>query len=392
MPDTWHLAHVITQLDWGGAQLATLYQIEHVTFPHGRRFLLHGPGGSLPRGARQLKGVESVVVGSLRREIHPLNDARALAELTRVLRRLRREHKGRWLVHTHSSKAGILGRAAARLSGVDCVVHTIHGFGHQPQQGPLLHGALLNAERAVARITHAFTADSAANIAQARRQGIIRDQPARVVRCGIDVARHATPRRARDQTRRLLGIGLDAQVVVTFAALKPQKDPESRLRVAAQVVREQPAAVFLGAGDGELGPRVEELRKELALEAHVQLLGWRDDAAELLHAADLLLLTSLWEGLPQAFPQAMAARLPIVATAVDGAPEAIEHGASGFLCPPGDVHALARSVIDLLRDGELRQRMGERGRARVHEFAQEAMVEHLDALYVELAQHGGTCG
>ncbi len=383
--DVWNLVHVITQLELGGAQLATMHEVEHSEFPRGRRFLMHGPGGMLDREARKLDGVECIEVAALGRDIAPAADARAFRQLRGLLVRLRRQHRGeRWIVHTHSSKAGVIGRWAARSAGVDVVVHSIHGFGHNRLQTPALRTFLLGLEQTAAVITDGFTADSAANIEQGRAEGIIAHIPTRVVRCGIDVDRYAKATRDRSQVRAELGIPDDHAVVLNLSCLKPQKDPEATIRLARRVVDEVPNTTFLLAGDGELRERVESLVDSLDLSGCVRLLGWRTDVPDLLGASDVLVTTSLWEGLPQAFAQAMAAGLPIVATRIDGAPEAITHQVNGLLFDVGDLDGMAAGLTRLLVDSELRTRMGEAGKPRVNDFSAERMVRDLDEFYAEL--------
>jgi glycosyltransferase involved in cell wall biosynthesis len=378
--------HVITRLELGGAQLATLYQVERSAFAAGGRFLLYGPGGMLDGEAQKLNGVTPIAVPALDRPIDPLADGRAVTELLSILRRVRRGCVGQSLmVHTHSSKAGIVGRWAARLAGADRVIHSIHGFGHTLTQRKTAYGLLLGLEQVTSHVTDGFTADSAANIAQGRRQGIIQEIPAEVVRCGIDVQAFAAPQVDPQKTRVQLGVPGGHAVVLAVFCLKAQKDPETFVRVAARVVHQRPQTVFWLAGDGELRPRVERLGAKLGLERALRLLGWRRDVANLMHASDVLLQTSLWEGLPQTYSQAMAARLPIVATRVDGAAEAVADGESGLLCEPGDVDGLARATIALLDDPPGRKRMGECGYQRVQGFSRDTMVGDLDRFYAQVA-------
>lgn len=377
---SWAVAHVITRLDLGGAQLATLYQAAHGAFGRDHKILLHGPGGQLERDAERMAGVNARVIPHLVREVSPLNDARAITELTAALREARR-NAPRLLVHTHSSKAGILGRIAARAAGAHCIVHTAHGFGHSHHGGSVTRRLFTWAERGVGRWTHGFTADSAANLHQGHREGLFGNAPGRVVRCGIDVPYYAAAPEEGEAVRRELRIPPNVPIVLSLSVLKPQKDPLTLVEVAAAVARTHGNVHFLVAGDGELRAQVEAAVTAHGLQGRFHLLGWRHDVPRLLAAASLLIMTSRWEGLPQAFPQAMAAGLPVVATTVDGAAEAVDHGGSGFLCPPGDVTGLARSVATLLSSESLRRAMGEAGRRRVEAFSQETMVRALDRFY-----------
>jgi glycosyltransferase involved in cell wall biosynthesis len=378
------LVHVITKLELGGAQLATLHEVAHSRIAPAPRYLVFGSGGLLDAEARALPGVQCREAPSLGRAIDPVSDLRAVWELQRILRDLRTAHPGRpLLVHTHSSKAGIVGRWAARWAGAACIVHTIHGFGHQPGMRRPTFAALWLAERATARITDGFTADSEANLVRGRRERLLGDVPQAVVRCGIDLDAFA-PRPPPAGLRERLGLTPGQPVVLNVSCLKPQKDPRLFVQVAAEALGRHPDAVFLHAGDGELREQVEADIAARRLQGRVRLLGWRRDVPDLLHLADVLLLTSRWEGLPQVFPQAMAAAKPIVATAVDGAPEAIAHGETGFLAPHGDAAGLAAALCRLIADPDLRRRMGEAGRRRAAAFSQAEMVRDLDAFYERL--------
>jgi glycosyltransferase involved in cell wall biosynthesis len=147
------------------------------------------------------------------------------------------------------------------------------------------------------------------------------------------------------------------------------------------VLEKVPDAQFLHAGDGELRDAVLAEAERLGISGNFRLLGWRRDVREIIHLSDVLVLTSLWEGLPRVFPQAMAAGKPIVATAVDGAPEAVKDGVNGFLSKPHDVEYMAEKVALLLMDRPLAAGMGEAGRSMVHEFDEAESLVRVEALY-----------
>ncbi|MBI5511317.1 MAG: glycosyltransferase [Deltaproteobacteria bacterium] len=386
-PDVWNLVHIVTKLELGGAQLATLDEVQHSRFCTGGRFLLAGPGGLLDAEARALAEARFVPIAALGRELSPAADSRALWALWRSLTALRRSRPGeRFLVHTHSSKAGVLGRLAARLAGADRVVHSIHGFGYHRLQPPLSRALFRTAERLAARLCDGLTADSAANLEQARQDRVAGARlPTRVIHCGIDVEAFRRPRRPPAEIRAALEIPHGHRVVLNVSCLKPQKDPLAFVELAARVLARAPATTFLLAGDGELRGPVEALGRRLDLGGRLRLLGWRRDVADLLHASDLLVSTSLWEGLPQVFAQAMAAARPIVATGVDGAPEAVRHRDSGLLYPVGDVDGMADGVLELLAQPELAARMGARAVELVPQFSRERMLADLDRFYAEVA-------
>jgi glycosyltransferase involved in cell wall biosynthesis len=162
---------------------------------------------------------------------------------------------------------------------------------------------------------------------------------------------------------------------------KPQKAPLDFVDLAARVARERPGTRFFVVGDGPLRGRLEARVRRHGLGGTLALLGWRRDIPELLGALDVLVLTSRWEGLPRVCPQAMAAGRPIVATAVDGIPEAVQHGRNGLLYAPGDVPAGAAHVLSLLADDSARRRMGAAGRVAAAEFDAERMLAEQERIY-----------
>jgi glycosyltransferase involved in cell wall biosynthesis len=195
----------------------------------------------------------------------------------------------------------------------------------------------------------------------------------------------ATPGRLRDE----LGIPPGAPVVGMVACLKPQKAPVDFVRVARRVAGRIPQAHFLLVGDGELRDEVEAEVKRGSLSGRFHLLGWRRDIPSIFKNLDLLALTSRWEGLPRVVPEAMAASLPVVATRVDGTPEAVLDRQTGFLVEPGDVDGMAERITWLLEHPEAAKSMGRKGSERVGEFDIEVMVRRQEELYEELLAHQG---
>ena len=210
--------------------------------------------------------------------------------------------------------------------------------------------------------------------------------PGENVFCSVafsDRTREASSRRA-EEVRADLNIAPGSPVVLGVSCLKPQKDPLAFVEVAKRVINQRPDSVFLLAGDGELRGEVESRIRQAGLERACRLLGWRRDIPDLLAASTVVAHTSRWEGLPQTFPQAMAAARPIVATDVDGAREAITHQENGLLFEVGEIEAMANGIVALVDDPERCRRMGERGVAMARPFSRERMVDELDLFYDEL--------
>ncbi|RMG42667.1 MAG: glycosyltransferase family 1 protein [Acidobacteria bacterium] len=374
------VCHVITKLELGGAQQNTLYTVRHLDR---RRFdpsLIAGPGGVLDEEARRIVGVTFETSPPLRREIRPLDDARALIDLTRRLKRLAPH-----IVHTHSSKAGILGRAAAFFARVPVIVHTVHGWGFHDGLPRTRRALYVLAEQMAQLLTTRTVAVSEANV----RTGVSRDiappEAFRVIRSGVELERFRRST-GSGRLREELRVPEGAPLVGMVACLKPQKAPLDFVAVAARVAQAHPTARFVLAGDGELRPEVERAVAAAGLAGRFFLLGWRRDPEIVVGDLDVLVLTSRHEGLPRVIPEAMSAGKPVVATAVDGSPEAVLPGRTGFLRPPGDVEGIAADVSRLLRDPALARRFGRAARLHVRPWDIDEMVRAQERLYLELAR------
>lgn len=374
-------------LEWGGAQENTLITIESVDPLRYDRVLIAGSGGMLDARAARIPGIRFIRVDAMVREIQPVSDARAFLALRRILLEEKKRNAGiPLIVHTHSSKAGILGRAAARAAGADVVVHSIHGFGFHEGQPLHVRRFLVGLERMAARWTDAFIAVSAENIRTGVREGIFPAVKARLIRSGFDTARFLEG--TRGEGRRLLGLSPDEPVVGTIAVFKPQKAPLDFIETARLVREKIPAARFVMVGDGELRAEVERAAEKAGLGSSLILAGWREEIPDLLRAFDVFLLTSRWEGLPKVVPQSLLSGVPVVATAVDGTREIIEDGVDGCLVPPGDVTGLARRVSDLLSGNAMVNPLHKRDRL-LREFDLSEMVRAQERLYEELLRNKG---
>ncbi|MBI4879815.1 MAG: glycosyltransferase [Planctomycetes bacterium] len=378
------VVHVITRLDLGGAQENTLDTCRLLDRARFRVALLAGPEGRLDSAAARIPDLDFRLVPDLVREIEPRRDLAALRRLRDHLLELGQDGAP-LIVHTHSSKAGILGRLAARAARARFVVHTIHGFGHPALTRRWQKGLAILAERMVARRTSRFVAVSRADVEEGMRLGLFRATDVELIRSGFDVTAFAEPGVERWAARRALGVESDGPLIGMVACLKPQKDPLAFLRAARLVLNERDDARFLMVGDGELRMEVEALRDRLGLGSALLLLGWREDVPSILRALDLFVLTSRWEGLPRALVQAMAAGVPVVACAAGGIGEVVSDGLTGRLVAPRDHRALAACMRELLEDRTRAARLAAAARERVaSEFDVRLMIERLERLYQRL--------
>jgi len=387
------VCHIITKLELGGAQQNTLYTVKTLDRKKFTPLLITGLEGILIEEANRYYHVRKYYLSDLIRKIRPVKDLRALYKIWRILRREKRETpRIPLIVHTHSSKAGILGRWAAKCAGVSWIIHSIHGFGFHNYQSSLARWTFIVLERITAKITTHFIAVSVTNIETGIRLGLFSRSRVSLIRSGINIARfqnfcnQPAPdlRESREKKLQELQIPLHKKVIGMIACFKPQKAPLDFVQAMRIIADTIPDVHAIMIGDGVLRPQIEAMIARCHLETVISLLGWRTDIPELLSLCQLLVLTSLWEGLPRVCPQAMAVGIPIVATNVDGIPEAVHDGVNGFLVQPGDMQKLAEKIVCLLNNPDIAQSMGKQGQKMVEEFDIRRMVQQQEALYHSL--------
>jgi glycosyltransferase involved in cell wall biosynthesis len=379
------VAHVITRLILGGAQENTVLCCEDL-LRRGDEVLLItgpplGPEGSLMKRA-EASGVPLEVIGSLRRAIHPLRDAAAYRHIKAALRRFQPE-----VVHTHSAKAGILGRQAAWALRIPAVVHTVHGAPFHPYQNPAARALFRCCERWAAR-----RCDRLVSVADAMTElmvgaGVAPREKFITVYSGMEVEPFLQSEPLREPTRRRLGYGPEHIVVGKFARLFHLKGHADLVAAARGAVAENPALRFLLVGDGVLRDRLARQIAEAGLSEHFQFTGLvsPEEIPALLAATDFVVHASLREGLARVLPQALISQRPAVSYDVDGAREVVVPGETGLLVPPGDVVGLRGAIVELAAEPEARRRMGREGRRRFAErFRHETMTASLRRLYEEL--------
>lgn len=377
--------HTITRMIVGGAQENTLFTAARLD---PRRYLVEivcgpqtGTEGSLIGEARE-QGIPLTILPDLVRQVSPLRDLSALARMTARFRR-----SGCTIVHTHSSKAGILGRQAAFLAGVPVVIHTVHGWSFHDYLPQPVRELYITTERRMARTTDALIAVSDRDIQKGLDVGIGRREQYHRIRSAIPLEQFDPGRFDRLAARAELNIPVDVPVLGTVGRFSAQKNPLDWVRVASRVARANPRVRFILVGDGPLRAQVENLIAREGISGRTILTGLRRDIGRLLSAMDVFLLTSLWEGLPRVIPEAMAMQLPVVATGVDGSAEAVRSGVTGFICLPGDLEGLAARCIDLLNDPEMRIRFGVQARQTALDgYKLEDMIRQIEDLYATLLE------
>jgi glycosyltransferase involved in cell wall biosynthesis len=384
------IVHIITRLILGGAQENTLLTVEGLQQRHGDTVTLitgpaEGPEGDLFARAER-SGVRVEVIPELVRAIRPATDLAAYRRLRAAIRRLAPE-----VVHTHSSKAGIVGRAAAWRERVPAVVHTIHGLPFGPSERPARNRLYVATERWAARRCHAIVSVCDAMTEQALAAGVGRPEQFLTVYSGMDVEAFLNPKRPRDEVRRELGLAPEHVAFATVARLFERKGHDDLLAVAPRILETHPHVRFVWIGSGIWRHRLEAEAQRLGVRSAIHFTGLvpPDRIPELLHACDAVVHPSLREGLARVLPQALLCGRPGISYDVDGAREVIITGETGILLSPRDLPALQGAIERLACDAALRDRLGGEGRRRfTDQFRQETMVDQLRSLYERLLAQG----
>jgi glycosyltransferase involved in cell wall biosynthesis len=383
---------VIARLNMGGPALHVAYLTAGLAKRGYETTLV---AGSLARGEDSMAfvadelGIEVERIEELHREISPLRDAVAIVRLARLIRRVRPH-----ILHTHTAKAGAVGRLAALLAGdarPPIVVHTFHGHVLRGYFDPLRTAGFRLLERWLATKSTALVAvspqvrDDLVSLGVAPRERFV------VVRVGIELEqRVAAERDGRGESRRVLGIGPDRFAVGWIGRMTGVKRTDDVLRAFRRLRDRGVDACLCMIGDGPDRPAVERRAHELGLMRDTFFLGYQEEVAPFYAAFDAMILPSINEGTPVSAIEALAAGRPVVATRVGGVPDVIREGEDGFLVEPGDVDALAERLARLAADPELRERLGTAGRARViPRYSVERLVDDIDLLYRSLLASAG---
>jgi len=347
--------------------------------------LVHGEVGlgedSLEEAVRA-KGVRMAPVPGLRPELRPHDDARALAALTRHIRRLHPD-----IVHTHTAKAGMLGRLAAVLSGEPrpTIVHTYHGHVLEGYFGPVRNATYRNLEHRLARVSDALIGVSTATVDDLVRLGVADRSKFRMIPIGLDLTSFAEPRTgAREAFRSEAGVGPEDVLLTYVGRIAPIKRVDVMLRAFARA-RALGAPVRLAiVGDGALRPQLERLAAGLGVSDSVRFVGYRADVTSVAAASDVAFLCSDNEGTPVSLIEAAAAGTPAIATAVGGVPDVVTPQ-TGLLAPPGAPEPLARAIVTLAGDVGARRRLGAAARRHVIDrFSSDRLVRDIAVLYGDL--------
>lgn len=389
------VVHIITRLILGGAQENVLLTVEGLKKTGNYEVTLFtgpplGPEGSLIEEAKK-RGINPIVIDSLRRNIHPWLDFKSFFKLYLLLR-----IGGYHIVHTHSTKAGILGRVAAWNASTPIVIHTIHGLPFFPYQNRFTNFIAVNLERLVALWTDKIIVVCDIMAKKAHRAKVAPLNKFLTIYSGIELDDFIKVKENKD-LKRSLGIKDNEFVIGKIARLFELKGHKFLLKSAKEVISKFPDVKFLFVGDGILKDELNKQALELGIKDKVIFAGLipREKIPDYISIMDIIVHVSLREGLARVIPQAFACRKPVVAFSIDGADEIIKEGQNGFLIAPPDIPEeewrnyessnLSSRMLALLQDENLRKKMGNEGRKVIDPtFRIEHMIASIDNLYKKL--------
>jgi glycosyltransferase involved in cell wall biosynthesis len=390
------ILHLITRLILGGAQQNTVMSCAAQVAAGHEVWLgfgpIFGPEGSL-RDEAVASGATLIEMPTMVRPVAPWTDLRSYAEMRRIISRLRPD-----VVHTHSSKAGITGRAAAWHERVPAVVHTVHGLAFHERQSPLVQSLYVRLERYAAKRCHHLIAITEPMVDAFVAHGIAPRAKFTVVPSGVDLAKFSPHANHRDHVRRELRLDNGAPVVAILARLDPLKGHDDLLTILPRLVQRHPGLKLLFIGDGFDRKRLEQRIVREKLSEHVLVLGLvsHDEMPRLLTAVDVKVLPSYQEGQSRTLIEALLCGCGIVAYDVGGMPMICIDGQTGRLVPPGDRAALADAISWMLDHPDQRCRLVAQGQQHVREkFSAAAMLEQIEQVYrqvLEASPGGGGSG
>ena len=370
-----HVAQIVTRFIAGAGGVA-LRGAMHLDPGRYRVTIVTGEGGRLTEMA-ELAGMSVIIEPSLVAPISPRDDATALRRLTRICRAQQFD-----VVHTHSAKAGALGRLAAHRAGVPLIVHSYHGFPFHDFQDPVHRAVYIGIERRLVRITDVVLAIGTGVATEALRRGLARPSALRTVPPVVDGLTVLKEADSTATARRALDLPPDVPVVGTVGRVDYQKAPEHFVAAIRALRHQQAVGVWIGSGPDLAA--MQRLVAEQGLRDRMLFVGEREDVPSLLPAFDVFAMASRYEGLPCAVVEAMRCGLPVVATAVNSVSDLVVPGQSGVLVPAGRPLVLGQALDDLLDHPATAARLALEGQVRAGApFDAQRLSDVLDEVYSE---------
>jgi glycosyltransferase involved in cell wall biosynthesis len=384
--------HIITRFDKGGSAQNTYLTLLELKKGNFKSSLISGLSFESEMKQEEIKAnikdiqrlksenIKFIKCPSLVRRINILKDLKAFFDIWRIIKK-----NGPLIVHTHTSKAGLLGRLAAKLAGIPIIIHTPHGHVFFGYFRPLKTKVFIILEKLAARITDKIIALTNKERGDYILFKIADEEKFVVINSGVELNKFKElPFNENRNFKKELRIPENSLTIGTVGRLEPVKGHEFLVKAAKHIIPKYPDSIFIFTGDGYLKQNLEKKAFDLGIEENIIFLGWRDDAAKIISAYDVFVLPSLNEGMGRVLVEAMALGKPIVASNIGGIPDLVIHGKNGFLVPPKNPKELAKYIQILLEDEKKREKMGQAGKEIALNFSAENMVVKIAKLYNEL--------
>lgn len=391
--------HIITRFDKGGSAQNTYlsllglekknYQLSLISGLSLESEMKHEEIEAKEKDIQVLgsEGIEFIQCPSLVRRINIIKDIKAFFDMWRIIKK-----NNPVIVHTHSSKAGLMGRLAAKLAGVPVIVHTPHGHVFFGYSGPFKTKLFITLEKLASRITDKIVALTNREKKDHILFKIANEDKFSVIYSGIELnILKESSSEEKQNLKKELGIPENSLIVGTAGRLVPIKGPEFLVKASKYIISKYPDTYFIFTGDGPLEPDLKREALEMGLSENIVFLGWRDDLAKIISIYDVFVLPSLNEGMGRVLVEAMALRKPIVASEIGGIPDLVIHGKNGYLVPPKKPEELAKYIQVLLENKDKREKMGLAGKEMSLNFGAESMIEKIARLYEELLIQKNIC-
>ncbi|MCX7641442.1 MAG: glycosyltransferase family 4 protein [Elusimicrobiales bacterium] len=377
--------HIITKLELGGAQQNTLYTVTNLSKEKFDVKLISGIGGMLDKEAVTLIEQNIIFIKDLIREISPISDFRALISLFKILRKEKPQ-----IIHTHSSKAGILARIAGFLAGIKIIIHTYHGFGFHDYQNSFLRKFYIFLEKITSLFSDALIFVSKANMETAKKYSIGKKDKYYLIRSGIKLSDFSVEKNREFAKTIFPDLNDNSKIIITVSNLKPQKNPMDFFKIAEEVLKEFTNVYFIYIGGGT--QETEKYYKQIIIDKKIDkrcvITGWLRNTNITYSSADIFILTSLWEGLPRSLVEAMASGLIPVCYNTDGVRDLIKNNINGFIIEKFNWMELANVIKKLISDSNLYQKIKSNLiQTDLSEFDIDFMVKQQEKLYFDLIKY-----
>jgi len=372
------IVHIITKLELGGAQINTIYTYENLNVERFETYLICGHGGILTDKIEKKDGF--IIIKDLQREIRPIKDLKTYFQVFKVLKKINPD-----IVHTHSSKAGIIGRISAFVLKVPYIIHSVHGFSFSPFQSFLKRNFFMYAEKIVSKLTTHFIFVSNDDIKVARQKNLVKDNYT-LIRSGFQTKRFLQKSSNLASIRKKYNVKDKDFVCGVIAPFKPQKGLFHLIEIASMVLQKRRNVVFFIAGDGKLREEIEYRLKKKGILENFRLPGFIFDIENAIDIFDIGISTALWEGLPQSLIQMRLKKKSIVASNISGNIEVIKHNKNGFLVNVFNYRKFSEKILFLINNKTERERLSN-FKEDFSEWDADFMVKSQEQLYLLLSKN-----